>query len=124
VVELRGTYLVPAVSAVGTLEDGEVDLGLRRGALGAVVLPCCEEVSVLELSSASVQSARVVVVRGRREDNALSEVIRNLARCRRGGRDGQGQQRGEDEGREPHLAERESDTEEERNYLIDRTLDI
>ena len=98
-------YLVPAVSAIGALVDGEVDLGLRRGALGAVVLPRCEEVTVLKLSGAGVQSARVVVVRGGREDNALAEVIRDLARCRRGGRDGQGEQRGEEEGREPHLAE-------------------
>ena len=98
-------YLVPAVPAIGALVDGAVHLGLRRGALGAVVLPCCKQITVLELSSASVQSARVVVVRGRREDNALTEVIRDLARGRRGGRDVQGEQRGEEEGREPHLAE-------------------
>jgi hypothetical protein len=72
-------YLVPAVSAVGTFVNGKVDLGLGRGAFGAVVLPCCKQVTILELSSASVQSARVVVVRGRREDNALTEVIRHLA---------------------------------------------
>lgn len=70
--------LLPVVSAIGRLIDWEVDLRLWVAALRAVILPCRKKVAVLELGSTSVQSARVGVVRWRRENNTLIKEFRNL----------------------------------------------